>query len=58
VTDAEQNPIHDSSVVAVMCEDGLYCAFSANNSCNEGKGISPEDGRRLALNLAVYSITH
>jgi hypothetical protein len=44
--------------VAVMCEDGLCCAFSANNTCNSGKGVSPEDGQKLALNIAVYALTH
>ncbi len=45
-------------LVAILCEDGLCCAFSANNSCNVGRGISPEDGKKLALNIAVYSMTH
>ena len=49
---------YQGNLVAVMCEDGLCCAFSANNSCNEGKGISPEDGQKLALNIAVYALTH
>ena len=45
-------------LVAVLCQDGLCCAFSANNRCNVGRGISPEDGKKLALNIAVYAITH
>ena len=45
-------------LVAVMCEDGLCCAFSADNRCNRGKGVTPEDGRKLALNIAVYALTH
>jgi hypothetical protein len=45
-------------LVAVLCEDGLCCSFSANNSCNESNGVSPEDGRRLALNIAIYALTH
>ena len=49
---------YEGNLVAVMCEDGLCCAFSANNSCNEGKGISPEDGQKLTLNIAVYALTH
>jgi hypothetical protein len=49
---------YQGQLVAVMCEDGLCCAFSANNTCNEGKGISPEDGQRLTLNIAVYALTH
>ena len=49
---------YQGNLVAVMCEDGLCCAFSANNTCNEGKGVSPEDGKRLALNIAVYALTH
>jgi hypothetical protein len=49
---------NEGSLVAVMCEDGLCCAFSANNTCNEGKGVSPEDGQKLTLNIAVYALTH
>ena len=49
---------HDGELVGVLCEDGLCCAFSSNNSCNEGKGVSPEDGKKLALNIAVYALTH
>jgi len=49
---------YQGALVAVMCEDGLCCAFSANNTCNEGKGISPEDGQRLTLNIAIYALTH
>lgn len=47
-----------SNLVAVMCEDGLCCAFSMANRCNVGKGVSPEDGKKLALNIAVYGLTH
>ena len=46
------------NLVAVMCEDGLCCAFSEDNRCNVGKGIDPEDGRKLMLNIAVYALTH
>jgi hypothetical protein len=49
---------YEGNLVAVMCEDGLCCAFSANNTCNQGKGVSPEDGQKLALNIAVYALTH
>ena len=49
---------YEGNLVGVMCEDGLCCAFSANNTCNEGKGISPEDGQKLTLNIAVYALTH
>lgn len=45
-------------LVAVLCEDGLCCAFSMDNLCNQDKGVSPDDGRKLALNIAVYSLTH
>jgi len=45
-------------LVMVMCEDGLCCAFSMANRCNVGKGVSPEDGQKLALNIAVYALTH
>ena len=49
---------YQGNLVAVMCEDGLCCSFSADNSCNKGKGISPEDGQKLALNIAIYALTH
>jgi hypothetical protein len=49
---------YQGNLVAVMCEDGLCCSFSANNTCNEGKGVGPEDGQKLALNIAVYALTH
>lgn len=49
---------YQDRLVAVMCEDGLCCAFSMANRCNEGKGVRPEDGRKLALNIAVYALTH
>lgn len=49
---------YQGNLVAVLCEDGLCCAFSMNNSCNRGKGVSPDDGKKLALNIAVYAITH
>jgi len=48
----------EGRLVSVMCEDGLCCAFSMENKCNKGRGVSPADGRRLALNLAVYAMTH
>jgi Domain of unknown function (DUF4159) len=50
--------LYQGRLVAVMCPDGLCCAFSANNRCNEGRGVSPQDGQRLALNIAVYALTH
>lgn len=49
---------YQDRLVSVMCEDGLCCAFSMENRCNRGRGVSPEDGRQLALNLAVYAMTH
>ncbi|MCX6925865.1 MAG: DUF4159 domain-containing protein, partial [Verrucomicrobia bacterium] len=49
---------YQGNLVAVMCDDGLCCAFSENNTCNPAKGISPEDGKKLALNIAVYALTH
>lgn len=48
----------EGNLVAVMCEDGLCCSFSADNSCNSGHGISPADGQKIALNIAVYALTH
>ena len=49
---------YEGRLVSAMCEDGLCCAFSMDNRCNVGRGVSPEDGRQLALNLAVYAMTH
>jgi hypothetical protein len=48
----------EDRLVAVMCENGLCCAFARDNACNRGRGVSPEDGRRLAINIAVYAMTH
>jgi len=48
----------NGELVAVMCQDGLCCSFAMGNECNLGHGIAPEDGRKLALNVAVYSLTH
>jgi hypothetical protein len=48
----------EDRMVAVMCENGLCCAFAQNNKCNVGRGVSVEDGRRLAINVAVYAMTH
>lgn len=50
--------VHDGRLVAVICEDGLCCAFSMDNRCNVGHGVSPEDGKKLALNIAVHAMTH
>lgn len=49
---------HNGDLVAVMCEDGLCCSFAMGNDCNAGHGVPPEDGKKLALNIAVYSLTH
>lgn len=49
---------YQGNLVAVMCEDGLCCAFAANNNCNSGHGVAPNDGQKLALNIAVYALTH
>jgi hypothetical protein len=49
---------HQGRLVAVMGEDGLCCAFSEDNTCNQGRGVSPEDGKKLAVNIAVYALTH
>lgn len=49
---------YQGRLVAVICEEGLCCAFSMDNQCNRGYGVSPEDGKKLALNIAVYAMTH
>jgi hypothetical protein len=45
-------------LLAVLCENGLCCAFAQNNRCNVGRGVSVEDGKKLAVNIAVYAMTH
>jgi hypothetical protein len=49
---------HQGDLVAVMGEDGLCCSFSMNNSCNRGRGVVPDDAKKIALNIAVYALTH
>ncbi|HEY5745847.1 MAG TPA: DUF4159 domain-containing protein [Chryseolinea sp.] len=49
---------YQGNLVAILCEDGLCCSFAMDNECNRGKGIPPDIGRRLALNIAIYSLTH
>lgn len=49
---------YGDDLVAVMCEDGLCCSFAMGNECNAGHGLAPEDGRMIALNIAVYALTH
>jgi hypothetical protein len=49
---------HQGDLVAVMGEDGLCCGFSMSNSCNVGQGVVPDDAKKIALNIAVYSLTH
>ena len=44
--------------VAVLCEEGLCCSLAMKNNCNSGKGISPKDGKEIATNIVVYSLTH
>ena len=37
----------------------MDCAVhSAWKTVAKGRGVSPEDGRQLALNLAIYAMTH
>jgi hypothetical protein len=45
-------------LVAVLCADGLCCAFSMGNTCDPNRGIHPDDGKKLALNIAIYALTH
>jgi hypothetical protein len=49
---------HQGELVAVIGEDGLCCSFAMNNSCNRGQGVSPDDAKKIALNVAVYALTH
>ena len=50
--------VHQGDLVAVLGEDGLCCSFSMNNSCNRGRGVVPDDAKKIALNIAVYALTH
>jgi hypothetical protein len=45
-------------LVAVLCSDGLCCAFSMGGKCDPGRGVSEDDGKKLALNIAIYALTH
>jgi hypothetical protein len=45
-------------LVAVVGEDGLCCSFTMGNSCNLGGGVVPEDAKKVAVNIAVYALTH
>jgi Domain of unknown function (DUF4159) len=49
---------HQGELVAVLGEDGFCCGFTMGNACNRGKGVSPEDAKKVALNVAVYALTH
>ena len=49
---------YKNNLVAVMCQDGLCCSFAMDASCNKGKGVPPNESKRIALNIAVYALTH
>lgn len=49
---------HQGDLVAVVGEDGLCCSFAMGNSCNRGRGVLPDDAKKIALNIAVYALTH
>lgn len=49
---------HQGELVAVLGEDGFCCGFTMGNACNRGKGVAPEDAKKVALNVAVYALTH
>lgn len=49
---------HQGELVAAIAEDGLCCSFAMGNSCNAGKGVNPDDAKKVALNIAVYALTH
>lgn len=49
---------YQGDLVAVVGEDGLCCSFSMDNSCNRGAGVVPDDAKKIALNVAVYALTH
>lgn len=45
-------------LVAVLCPDGLCCAFSMGGKCDPNRGMNEDDGKKLALNIAIYALTH
>ena len=45
-------------LVAVMGQDGLCCSFAMDGGCNEGAGVPPEEAKKIALNIAVFALTH
>ena len=47
-----------NDLVAVVGEDGLCCSFSMDGSCNRNAGVLPDDAKKIAVNIAVYSLTH
>jgi len=49
---------HDGELVAVMGEDGLCCSFAMDGSCNRGRGVPPDEAKKIALNICVYALTH
>ena len=49
---------HNGELVAVMGEDGLCCSFAMDGSCNAGRGVPPDEAKKIALNICVYALTH
>jgi hypothetical protein len=49
---------YKGNLVAVMCQDGLCCSFAMDASCNRGHGVPPEEAKKIALNIAVFALTH
>jgi len=49
---------HQGDLMAVIGEDGLCCSFAMDNTCNRGRGVLPDDAKKIALNIAVYALTH
>ena len=49
---------HDGELVAVMGEDGLCCSFAMDGGCNQGRGVPPDEAKKIALNICVYALTH
>jgi hypothetical protein len=49
---------YKKQLVAVMCQDGLCCSFAMDASCNKGKGVPPDEAKKIAVNIAVYALTH
>lgn len=49
----------DGRLVVVFCPPALTCGWASSGKCTAGCGrVAPDDARKLAANVVVYSLTH